>query len=206
MDVIDVIGDAQAAINRVIVKDDGESYKHAAAKEIMAQWIRDTCKGSDDYWSFGGMSLRPNRGAPWHGVFTEYPLTGDTFFEVWDECGRFECEHSIEHGECPNCDCKTWPDYQWMIDNGYQNFYIADIALQHKGCIPQVIEIVHKNFLSREKACFYAMHDCSCVVVSADWILNQIQPPEQISGLVIEHGHCHSIGGGLFLNRQHISG
>jgi hypothetical protein len=72
-----------------------ESYAHKAAKATLVQWFRDAAaadmldKTSIGYIKPAGVSWRINRGAPFYGVWEEYPVTasGDEIEHVWDECG-----------------------------------------------------------------------------------------------------------------------
>lgn len=150
------------------MKDKNESFAHHAAKKIFLEWLRESAKHAvNEGASFCDIEWRVNRGSPEYGVFDEYPLTKD-FTVVWDET-----EHVFEKG---------YPDYDWMAKNHGKGFRIADIAIQHKGMISHIIEIVHKNGLSEEKEDFYYSLPFQPTVyaIPSHWILSQVAKPTKM--------------------------
>lgn len=58
---------------------------------------------------------------------------------------------------------------------------IADIAIQHKGAIMCVIEVVHRHAMSNEKIDFYRAVGISWGEVDAEWILRQTKMPDELN-------------------------
>ena len=161
-------------------KDADESYLHYAAKAAVVGWLRSAAREAGDgveWWSACGLSSRPNRGAPYYGVYDEYPLTTPMLAascgEVWDELGWW--------GPAPE-PTRSWPDAKWMRQNHGPGFVVADIATVHKGAVSAVIEIVHKSGLSDAKSAMYG--NCSrnidVVLLDAYWVLSQVARPERL--------------------------
>lgn len=148
------------------MKDKNESFQHHAAKQLFASWLRQTAEPAGDAWvDFCGIAWRVNRGAPHYGVMEEYPLTISQA-TVWDEQDVFFMKNE-------------WPTYEWMKRNSKEKFRIADIAIQHKGWITEIIEIVHKSDVSSEKLDFYrqqAFHP-AVYAIPAQWIMGQVTIP-----------------------------
>ncbi len=145
-----------------------ESYAHKAAKAVVVSWLRGAARevGWDQSASVAGLFWRVNRGAPCWGIWEEYPFIGDgnDCHCVWDERG--------------------WPDDRTptrdeLIKKGTPPVAIADIAVQHKGMIIYAIEIVHRHPLTDQKRDFLFRLDCTTLVVSARWVLNQVAPPSR---------------------------
>lgn len=70
-----------------------ESYAHKAAKATLAGWFRDAAAASESlYANPCGIWFRPNRGAPYWGVWEEYPFVGQHLGQnpVWDEQDWFD--------------------------------------------------------------------------------------------------------------------
>lgn len=127
----------------------------------MVEWLRESPG------SFCGISWTANRGGPHYGIYDEYPIH-KSFSAVWDETENF-----FEGG---------WPGYEWMKKNIKEDFKIPDIAIQHKGMIAYVIEIVHKNDLSKEKIDFYKslLLKPEIIAIPAQWILGQVTIPTKM--------------------------
>ena len=106
-----------------------------------------------------------NRGPDHYGIWTEYPFVlsmGATM--VWDEADS------------------RWVDRPPTFDELYRMYKppkcIADIAVQCKGMISHIIEVVHKNPPNQEKLDY--LHEITTGdvwVVPATWVMNQIQRP-----------------------------
>lgn len=152
-----------------------ESYKHQFAKNVLASWLRDGAI-HDEYTALSPITFRINRGPPHFGIWTEYPVCLDSnnqtigILPVWDEVNP-------EYRDAP-------PTYDQCIQNGYLPICIFDVAIQHKGIISDIIEVVHKNGISETKA-GYISRVCAETpfnihVISADWVLSQVGRPKRL--------------------------
>ena len=161
-----------------------ESYAHRAAKEVFAGWLREVASEAREYASLGGISWRVNRGGPSWGVWLEYPIMpgpgwGGPDGCVWDETAIPSSGEDLSDS--------PWrhrpPTYDECIEHyGKAPRWIVDIAIQHKGTISAVVEIVHKNPPSPEKiqslaACTFASE---VWVIPARWVLGQVKRPKRI--------------------------
>jgi hypothetical protein len=149
-----------------------ESYMHRAAKEVVARWLREAAAeaGRDNYAAIGDLVWRVNRDGPVWGIWEEYPFVAANWPIVWDEY-----DAAFEFAP---------PRAGWCIDQGMQVACVADIAVQHKGLISSVVEIVHRHPCSVPKLCFYG--DCGIQVfeVSAKWVLEQTKRPQKLLDIV----------------------
>lgn len=161
-----------------------ESYAHRAAKEVFAGWLREVAAAAAGYASLGGISWRVNRGGPHWGVWLEYPIMpgrgwGGPDGLVWDESsfpGSSGCLLDSPWRMRP-------PTFDECIQHyGSAPQWIVDIAIQHKGTISTVIEIVHKHPPSPTK--IKALAECVTAsevwVIPARWVLGQVRRPESI--------------------------
>lgn len=152
-----------------------ESYKHQFAKATLASWLRDGAVFDKDQ-TLGQVSWRVNRGPPHFGVWTEYPVCLDSqnrlvgVAPVW-------CEESDQYENAP-------PTYDDCIGMGHLPICIYDVAVQHKGLIAHVFEVVHKNYISETKLEYmkrvFETHPFHLHVISADWILSQVRRPDEL--------------------------
>ena len=159
-----------------------ESYMHKAAKDVFASWLRDLAAeaGLDNYVTWGDIVWRVNRPAPHYGVWLEYPF-GRSSTGVWGD---------IENPNRAGLSCvwdeidDKWnarpPSFDELVSSGSPPEFIADIAIQHKGCITTVFEIVHKHDLSLHKALAYAAFNLEFWVIPAAWVLHQVKRPDTI--------------------------
>lgn len=151
-----------------------ESYMHRAAKEVVVRWLRESAARlpMESWACLLPVMWRSNRAAPCYGVWAEYPMTssGMGTCHVWDECDRPEW-------------CDRPPTVEEMAASGMRPFCVADIAIQHKGAISTVIEIVHRNPLSDRKREFYAIKGIEVFCVSAAWVLRQTACPSELETL-----------------------
>lgn len=150
-----------------------ESFAHKAAKELVAQWLREAAAevGWDKYTDFLGIFWRVNRPTPYWGVWTEYPILedGTGVTPVWDET-----EFGVPDDEPP----VPPPSYEILVAAGRKPKIIVDVAIQHKGMLHTVIEVVHKNpppawkldFLERQSIERY-------VQLPTRWVLGQVTRP-----------------------------
>ena len=72
------------------------------------------------------------------------------------------------------------PTYAELMQIGTRPKAIWDVAIQHKGSIITGIEIVHKHGLTDIKRAFLTTLISATYVVSADWILSQVEPPDRL--------------------------
>lgn len=161
-----------------------ESYSHRFAKELMVKWLRDAADAAaaapdwqrrdpPDHWchnpdvTFGGpteISWRINRGPPHWRVWLEYPFTENQSYHCWDETNN-------KYVDRP-------PTRDDLQRKGMPASYIVDIAIQHKGNITDVIEIVHKHPLNPKKIEFLSKHCLGTIwQIPASWILGQVGVP-----------------------------
>ena len=167
-----------------------ESYKHKCAKEIVKEWLDTKGEIPTNYkkWSsrFILGSHRNNR----DGVWLEYPVgyyeeSGNSvhtlFDEAWDECVGYRMIDRNGCEECVETNNNPVPTYQQCMEKKFNVVGILDIAVQHKGCIYQGIEICHKNPVSKEKVeKLRELGICDLVEIDADWVLSQIGIPKEI--------------------------
>lgn len=161
------------------MKLEGESYMHSAARQTVVHWLREAAAengGAHGRAYFGDVYWAHNRRAPLWGVWPEYPFVSEACQgqEVWDECSRF----GGSWGDLQPGDPPRPPTFEECCAMGRPPLFIADIALQHKGCITYAIEVVHKHPVSSAKRRFYRMIDVKIIEVSAKWVLGQTSPPK----------------------------
>jgi hypothetical protein len=140
-------------------KDKGESYGHDSAKKIFAKWLRESHDGIEI--SYDTIYARTNRDGKNLGVYEEYPIEDHM---LWDEKGW---------------DQDKWPNYDYMKKQK-KEFYIADIAIAHKGAIKYAIEIIHKNKPSLKKILFLENIGIKIIQIPSSWVLNQIKKPNKL--------------------------
>jgi hypothetical protein len=158
-----------------------ESHKHKLAKELLCKWLRNCAKGKvDEYVSFNILKWRVNRGAPDYGVWLEYPILKSDEGIVWDEKGldnpqikKLNLSEKELYENYPKSSQALIPTYEQVKE---QVSYIADIAIQHKGSIIYLIEVIHRNHLKIDKINKIKLSDFDGIVltIDADNILNQV--------------------------------
>jgi len=150
-----------------------ESYKHKYAKQVVKEWLDTKGEIPTNY----GVGDRPfilgshknNR----DGVWLEYPAG---YYE--DKYNSIDCLFDETWDECQK---DPVPTYQQCMEKKFNVVGILDIAVQHKGCIYQGIEICHKNPVSKEKVeKLRELGICDLVEIDADWVLSQIGIPKEI--------------------------
>jgi len=182
-----------------------ESYAHKAAKAALVSWFREVAV-HDECCKAAGVHWRVNRGAPWFGIWEEYPICSDEDCTVWDESGWWislegirtrqlareiwRDENWIDPSEVPwLVGRQPIPTYAELIELGTPPQLILDVAVQHKGCITAAFEIVHRHGLTDKKRDLLRGLHCTTYVVSADWVLAQVRPPERLVVLeAVNHG------------------
>lgn len=142
-----------------------ESYMHRAAKEVVTRWLREAAAaaGPNDYACLSPVTWRVNRDGPTWGVWEEYPLLETGCWPAWDEVNE-------AFAYAP-------PKPEWCFENGHRVVCVADVAVQHKGIIKAVVEIVHKHPCGDNKRAFYREHGIDLVEVPARWVLEQTKRP-----------------------------
>jgi hypothetical protein len=168
-----------------ILKLDGESYRHACARGVVVGWLR-TAGGY-----LGGISWDVNRGPPGFGIWNEYPLTPwlyRNFPMVWDEVLDNPWD-GVEPGPSP-FDHPLWPrrmlmrrqpipTYEELVSVGDVPLAIVDVAVQHKGSIIAVVEIVASHDLTPQKIATLMAFNVDIWRVDADWVLRQTGMPKE---------------------------
>lgn len=164
-----------------------ESYKHKCAKEIVKEWIDSEYELKINYEQYGRDFMIGSNKRNRDEVWLEYPVgyykENDynsiccMFDEQWDECVRYK----MIDVDCLETNNNPVPTYQQCMKKNFRVVAVLDIAVQHKGCIFQGIEICHKNPVSDEK--IKKLKDMglnSLVEIDADWVLNQVGIPKEI--------------------------
>lgn len=163
-----------------------ESYAHKAAKRVLIEWLRNAAARDidKDRAEFCGFTWRVNRGAPYYGVWEEYPFAnGYGYSPVWDESGwwqELQRARGIETEDWAPAGRQNHPTYDELIELGWRPDIILDVAIQHKGVCVAGFEIVHKHGLSDKKRNYLRSTGIEIYVLSADWILSQVRPPEKL--------------------------
>ena len=159
-----------------------ESYKHKCAKEIVKGWI-DWTSIPTNYKNVDVGSDNNNRGQVWLEYPVGYYKENDynsiccMFDESWDECVKYRTIGE----ECVKTNNYPVPTYQQCMEKQFNVVAVLDIAVPHKGCICQGIEICHKNPVSDKKVQkLKEIGLMSLVEIDADWVLNQVGIPKEI--------------------------
>jgi len=160
-------------------KQKGVSYLHKSAQDTVIEWLREAAErvGHDEQASFGPISWRVNRPAPTWGVFAEYPIIEcmcDEHVPAWDEYPMWpmRAPKVVKEG--------ILPTLAELSRAGAPPLAIVDIAIQHKGVISDVIEIVHTHDLTAKKVAL--LSDRARVRVwrvDAQWVLRQTAEPQE---------------------------
>ena len=155
-----------------------ESYKHQAAKDVLAGWFRTEAArvGYDEYAKACGCSWRVNRGAPLYGVHVEYPVCAANL----DEWGIV---HVLDEPYCVDAFSESGgppPSYDDLIIAGLRVFSVLDVAIQHKGAILYGFEVVHQNGITERKAALLDALECVTYAIDAEWILRQCWKPDEL--------------------------
>lgn len=141
-----------------------ESIQHETIKNYLCNFLRTKAKeaGRDNYCDLDFISWRINRNEPCWGVWKEYGF----FTEGnWDIINANDEKLGIYfEGDKDPTDLDLWESIK---ANNKQILYIADIAIQHKGGIIAVFEIVAYNPPSQEKLHFYLDNGISYYAVNS---------------------------------------
>lgn len=160
-----------------------ESFAHRAAKELFASWLRElaneqTAKGRDTPRFGNYLWWRVNRPGPHFGVWTEYP--------IMPVFGTTDCREPSNPGRVginPVWDEQDdkWearpPSFDECIASGHIPEFVADIAIQHKGYIKTIVEIVHKHPPHDDKVVGYFNIGVNFLVLPSAWVLGQVARP-----------------------------
>lgn len=165
---------SQPAARMDLVKREGESYKHAAARTVVADWLNEVevMDGVEVLFEhqspYGGFRVtnqywRPNRGA-----LIEVPVTYDDvrdgYAYAWDE--RMD---GVKHRHVPT--------YDQCVSAGYDVAMVFDIAVYHKGCISFAVEICHRHPVSFWKEDVIREFSVPVYEMDAEWVLQQQERP-----------------------------
>jgi hypothetical protein len=164
-----------------------ESYKHKCAKEIVKGWIDSKLEIPTNYETNSSVYKLGSQSRNRDEVWLEYPVgyykendynSLDCMFdEHWDECAGY----TRIGEECVETNYNPVPTYKQCMKNNFNVVAVLDIAVQHKGCIFQGIEICHKNPVSDKKVQKLKEIGLNELVeIDADWVLNQIGIPKEI--------------------------
>jgi hypothetical protein len=172
-----------------------ESYKHKAAKSVLAGWLREPIlAGQGDYLLNGD---RPNRyTSKGCGVHEEYPicLAGGSLQGAnycWDELGwQLNEENGLGRKELVGETLSDIPTYRQCIKLGMSPIVIFDVMTLCKGEASNAYEVVHKNPVSAEKKkrlqqIFKVSRILKVHVIDAEWILSQVRTPSDLKTQII---------------------
>jgi hypothetical protein len=148
-------------ININLTAGKGESIQHATIKKYLVEFLRSKA-GEGEFCKLSFVSWRVNRPGPCFGVWEEYPFfnkqhtdingANDEEFDLWDGC----------------TDKELWEETKAYLSKTKTKIeFIADIAVQHKGYISHVFEIVKGNPPSAKKLKFYRENNITCCTVNA---------------------------------------
>lgn len=169
-----------------------ESYKHKFAKGLLAQWLREM----DEYEHFpvqwdsamrnklyllSDLSWRSNRGAPYWGVYEEYPLAdpvydGSGCVLAWDEMKAIDEEVREEEYDWEG----IIPSYSELVSKNNPPVCILDVIVLHKGLVHYGFEICHQNPVSERKADILNCLGFPTYEIEAEWILRQVKRPSSL--------------------------
>lgn len=160
-------------------KEKIESYQHAAARHTMIGWLRGAaarCPGQ--YATFGPLRWRVNRPEPTWGVFAEYPLIecmcrGVVGVPAWDEYPMWPMDAPKITKQ------RIIPTRTELMRSGVIPLAIVDVAIQHKGMIADVIEIVHKSDLPMRKLVHLDRAGLRVWRADAKWVLERRDEPQE---------------------------
>lgn len=153
-----------------LVKGDSESYKHAAARTVVARWIDEIEQQSDSARIAFGLPHSQQQDQVWRrnrGGVIEVPVTTDDILAghnntyAWDERYQFG----------------GVPTYQQCTDAGLVVAMIFDVAVYHKGTIAFAIEVCHRHAVDDGKEALILKFGAPVYEMDAEWILRQVGRP-----------------------------
>lgn len=168
--------------------EEKESYKHRLAKDLLFEWlvtIEDEKRKGDT--QFDDCELTPFSWRPNYGIFKELKFheTDDPYYFEESKCLKvYKDENNSLVRDRTEKNPLDWFDKD---ANRGKILFVPDITIFRKGIAHILIEIVHKNNVSREKLNriknFYGILD-GCVQVyevDAEEILKQINVPKKLN-------------------------
>lgn len=152
-----------------------ESYKHACAKQVVADWLRGLPEDS-----------RLIEDASYYcreRVYLEYPICDESsryqgWAPPWDESPLDPTMGCIVGGQ------RSIPSYELCVASGLVPHFIFDVATLCKGQIHHAFEIVHRHQVTAQK--LDRIHEIAKLcglhlyVLDAEWVLNQLKPPTRL--------------------------
>ncbi len=154
---------------------ENESHKHRLAKELLYSWFDEQNK-SNDSCQIAQFKWRSN-----YGVFTELKFY-ETSAPYYFECSKGLKEYSLING----VDSRGLNPLDWFdtkIDRG-KIIFVPDITIFHKGCPTIIIEVVHKNSLTKSKIekikQFFQYHHVELYEIDAEEILRHTGIPNEL--------------------------
>lgn len=153
-------------ININLGTEKNESIQHATIKNYLCTFLREKAEASDDSCNLSFISWRVNRGGPCYGVWKEYGFFKGQLDWNPSYSGIVEASDEKLHliQEDNITDVILWEAIQ---KQNKHILYIADIAIQHKGSIRHVFEIIAFNPPSQEKLDFYKVSEINCFGVNS---------------------------------------
>jgi hypothetical protein len=162
----------------LVKKTRGESYKHAAARATVAEWIdqiqyaSDHCPNMPEYCT---LQLARTNMADLIGV-------------AWRHNRNAQVEVPFIEGEDSLCDgggCNAWdergyerpPSYEQCIADGLDVAMIFDVAVYHKGYMRFAFEICHAHPVPEHKAERLREGRLPVFELDAEWVLRQVTRP-----------------------------
>lgn len=140
-----------------------ESYLHRAAKDVVAEWLKELSESAAPaaWVTIPPLHFRPGR---W---YLEYPIcaSGEGVHQAWDEYDDWR-------GRCPT--------YQEVTQAGHRVACVLDLAVVHKGRVACAVEIVHKNPTPQHKRDLLARLGIELIEVSALGVMRHIKRPERL--------------------------
>ena len=168
--------------------EEKESYKHKLAKDLLFEWltnIENEKRNADS--AFDDCELPPFLWRPNYGIFKELKFyeTDDPYYFEQSQCLKIS-KNKIGEWQLDRSDKNP---LQWFRETQHRVriLFVPDITIFRKGIAAILIEIVHKNSVSREKLDriknFYGNLD-GCVrifEIDAEEILKQINVPSKLN-------------------------
>lgn len=155
--------------------EEKESFKHKMAKDLLHGWLSELDK-------VDGAELLPFRWRGNYGVYKELKFheTDDPFY--------FECSKGLfDYNKYPEIYHNNKNPLD-LFDPNYDRgkiLFVPDITIFHKGSATILIEVVHKNHVSREKLYkikdFFNGNHVEVYEVDAEEILKQINVPTKLN-------------------------
>jgi len=146
-----------------------ESYKHKMSKDVLKNWFFSDCKG------IGSFKLDRI-----DGIWFEYPICifdgYSSWTHNWNEIANDQQKFLLSDKE------GYIPTYEECKDI-FKSYPIAiiDVVCASGGNPKYGFEICHKNPVSKEKLQkLFNANIKGIYEVNADWILNQVKPPNDI--------------------------